>query len=483
MKWLDGTIRREFAAMRHKPWTTGYASLDTHALASGPLKIDGALPADLRGMLYRNGPSRHERGAGRYAHKWDGDGMVHAFEFGPQGISHIGCYVRTRKYLEETAARRFLRSAFGSAVPGESLLDGDADDMNAANISVAWHAQRLLALWEPGSAHVLDAGSLDTLGLLTDEGRALRPFSAHPKIDPLTGALWNFGADPIAGRLCIFMFSADGVLRLSHRMAIEALPPVHDFAITARHLVFLLPPLALSRRRLGAGRPFAVATGWAPSLGTRVLVVDKASWACTWHTLPAMAGFHIGNAWESANGAIRLDFTAADDPRDVLGGWTVMRGDYAHARGPTLRVLELTPGREPRVIAPASAPEAEFPVVDACHVGLQHTRVLANVRQPARPSGTPGWGDIGLFDPQGADLLQSHGYGDDWLAEEHVFAPAAARLTEPARWIVGTALDTAAGQTVVSVFEADNLRNGPVAQARLPYALPLGLHGVFRPLP
>ena len=34
-------------------------------------------------------------------------------------------------------------------------------------------------------------------------------------------------------------------------------------------------------------------------------------------------------------------------------------------------------------------------------------------------------------------------------------------------------------RTVLSCFAADHLAAGPVAQATLPYALPLGLHGAF----
>jgi len=33
---------------------------------------------------------------------------------------------------------------------------------------------------------------------------------------------------------------------------------------------------------------------------------------------------------------------------------------------------------------------------------------------------------------------------------------------------------------VLSIFDCERLADGPVAQARLPYALPLGLHGFFQ---
>jgi len=45
---------------------------------------------------------------------------------------------------------------------------------------------------------------------------------------------------------------------------------------------------------------------------------------------------------------------------------------------------------------------------------------------------------------------------------------------------MGTALDTRADNTVLSIFDAAHVSDGPIAQARLPYSLPLGLHGTFR---
>jgi len=47
--------------------------------------------------------------------------------------------------------------------------------------------------------------------------------------------------------------------------------------------------------------------------------------------------------------------------------------------------------------------------------------------------------------------------------------------------VLGTALDFGRQKTVLSCLAADHLGAGPVAQATLPYALPLGLHGAFVP--
>ena len=53
---------------------------------------------------------------------------------------------------------------------------------------------KLLALWEGGNPHALDLETLETQGL--DNLGILQtnqPYSAHPKQDPQTGDLFNFG--------------------------------------------------------------------------------------------------------------------------------------------------------------------------------------------------------------------------------------------------------------------------------------------------
>jgi carotenoid cleavage dioxygenase len=61
------------------------------------------------------------------------------------------------------------------------------------------------------------------------------------------------------------------------------------------------------------------------------------------------------------------------------------------------------------------------------------------------------------------------------MVEEHVFVPDG----PGPGWVLGTALDFVQQKTLLSCFAADALAAGPVAQATLPYALPLGLHGAF----
>ena len=111
------------------------------------------------GAFYRNGPAVHERFGMRYQHLFDGDGMVQAFRFDGGGITHRARVVMTPKLARETQAGQRLYSGFGTPIHDRASVRRP-DDVNTANISVLDHHGELLALWEAGSASILDRESL-----------------------------------------------------------------------------------------------------------------------------------------------------------------------------------------------------------------------------------------------------------------------------------------------------------------------------------
>ena len=65
---------------------------------------------------------------------------------------------------------------------------------NVSNTSVLMQGGRLLSLWEGGPPFSLDPVTLETRGIETFGGK-VKAFSAHPKVDPRTGEIFNFGID------------------------------------------------------------------------------------------------------------------------------------------------------------------------------------------------------------------------------------------------------------------------------------------------
>ena len=72
-----------------------------------------------------------------------------------------------------------------------------------------------------------------------------------------------------------------------------------------------------------------------------------------------------------------------------------------------------------------------------------------------------------------------HDYGEHLVAEEHILVPKPGKTGELDAWLLGTTFDARRQSTVLNLLEAAHVEAGPVAQAVLPYLLPLGFQGNF----
>jgi all-trans-8'-apo-beta-carotenal 15,15'-oxygenase len=472
--WNGEKLSAAFAARRNRPWTLGYATIDEPEI-SGQAAWEGSFPRELTGTFWRNGPARHERGGQRYAHRWDGDGMVQRFTLGANGVGHLGRFVQTHKLLEEDAVGHMLYSGFGTPVDKAPPTAARIESSNPANISVVNFDGSLLALWEAGQPYRIDPVTLETVGRVAWlNAQHPAPFSAHPRFDA-DGSMWNFGVDPLSDRLNVYRIGSDGTPLLFRDITVAQIAPMHDFGLTESFLVFLLPSITCNRSHLMAGASFAESCHWSPQLGMRAIVVRKTDLGCTEFQLPAGCLFHVANAWEDGD-FIHIDYMASADPYSLLAGWSVMAGEYRHRKGASLTraTLDLKSGTAGQQTMLSH--DAEFPSVLSTDVARPYRHLLCLERSESRARDLPGYDRVALIDVR-SSTSQAFEFGNDWMVEEHLLVAGKQGATP--QWAIGTALDLVNRVTVLSVFNIDDIANGPVAHARLPYALPLGLHGTF----
>jgi carotenoid cleavage dioxygenase len=467
------------AALRERPWLLGWLGTEAEKLETPSLSIAGRWPAGLAGTFYRNGPAGHELAGRRYRHWFDGDGMVQAFRFADGKVAHIGRMVATSKYRAERAAGRRLRATFGTVDPDFEPIRS-TDSINPANISVLAHGGRVLALWEGGSPYEVDPSTLETKGpyAWTEPTRGV-PFSAHPRLEP-DGTLWSIGYVSMMGVLVVYHVGADGKLREAVPLRPGAVPMVHDFVVTQRHLVIVVPPIAIERR---AGVAMLDTMAWRPEQPARVLIVDKSDLTRVRTVeMPAHFTFHYGNAWEDADGTIRFDMARFDGPEIMLVTLReVMRGEWVETgwgRHHVVTIDHRGAVREERIAH--DWPAVEFPFVDRRKAGRRYRKITLVVRSPRADVAHPHLNSIGSVDLQ-TGKVESFPFAPSELPEEHVFVPRPAGTAEDDGWLIGTCLDFKAGVTRLNVFDAARVLDGPVAVASLPYALPLGFHGTFVP--
>lgn len=467
---------QQFAAgLKKNPYLAGYSSMAQDMLATPQLTLEGKIPPALRGTFYRNGPARHELGGQRYHHWFDGDGMVQAFRFTDNGVSHLGRFVHTEKYVAETKAGKFLWPGFGTSFPNALPVTGP-DAINAANTSILPLAGELLALWEGGSAYKLDPDTIETIGPKTWRADLKgAPFSAHPKIDQ-DGTVWNFGVS--RGMVVLYQISSKGALLKADAFSVPDIAMVHDFAITAKHLVLLLPSLRFNSERLAQGASFLECNEWLPNAPMRVLIVDKSDWSKRkLLELPPGFVFHMGNAWEDSDGQIRFDYVHADDAALMLQDQSnVMRGVVSGTpRSRTALVtIDMVKGVAKQTLLNGAV---EFPRIDSRFTGLRNRDLYTLLRTDA-PAQSRGFNAV-MRRNLDTGKTDSFDYGEQFVVEEHLFVPRPGSSGEGDGWLIGSALNVVKNISVVSVFEAGKLADGPIARASLPYALPLGFHGAF----
>jgi len=466
------TLGRFHAALARDPSLAVYA--DQQGEQSGMAVVEGRLPADLQGSFYRNGPGRFELGGERYHHWFDGDGFVQRWSIADGKVRHQGRFVATQRFRDESDAGQFLYPAFGTMVARRGFRDNDT--LNAANTNLLPFNGRLYALWEGGSATEVDPGTLATLGIKTwREDMKGMPFSAHPKVDP-AGGMWNFGALPGANRLALYQIGADGALLRTNVLEVPQLTMVHDFAVSAKHLIFVVPPydfsadpaLSFVERHLWAGE----------KRGTRIVVVAKDTLALRQvFELPPQMVFHLGNAWDDG-ACTRFDVVL--HAGDALAGLGKLMGgarqDNAPGRSQAVQVcLDYASGQAStsRLLG-----TSEFPRVMPQVVGMRHRRLA--LLSCDRANKELVLDTVNVVDTDNGQV-DSYCFGAGWQVEEHVLVPRRNARHERDGYVVGVAQDTRRGVGVLSVFDAARISDGPLALARLPYRPPHCFHGNFLP--
>lgn len=449
---------------------------------SGPVReIEGTVPGFLRGTYYLNGPARFERTGLRYGHWLDGDGMVCALRFGEDGASLTSRFVRGSKWRAEEEAGGALFRAFGTAFPGDRLSRGGVTLESPLNVSIYPFGGALLAFGEQGLPWELDPETLETRGEYTFGGRLgpVAPFAAHPKIDPETGELFNFGVSFAAGapQLQFYRFDAGGALVYRRRLPLPGPCSVHDFALSRRYAAFHLSPYHLDMEALRQGASVLDALRWEPGPGTRLKVVSRATGEEV-ASVPVAERYslHTINAFECADRLV-VDVLELDRPIYDQYRLPGLFEDVGEGR-PVRMVVDLATGRvvDRREIAYHRAPD--FAAIDPARAGRPYEEFwmlgISATGQPGRK----------FFD----QLVHARWNGplDVWQAPPGLYLagePAfAGNPDEPgAGAVICPLFDALRGETAFAIFQAGEVAAGPVAVLRPGGALHLAFHGMFEP--
>ncbi|MEU9118695.1 carotenoid oxygenase family protein [Streptomyces sp. NPDC048506] len=418
-------------------------------LTAYDLPVTGTIPPELTGWFLRNGPNPRDAAT---PHWFFGDGMVHGLRLeGGKAVSYRNRWVRTATFTDGVP----VRDAQGRV----NLAAG------VANTHIVRHAGRTLALVESSFPYEIDCRpghELETIGAHDFGGRLTTAMTAHPKTCPTTGELHFFGyGGDTPPYLTYHRADAAGELVISRPIDVPAHTMMHDFHLTAGHVVFMDLPLVFDRSH--PGMPYR----WDREYGARLGVLrrDDPYGEVRWLPIDPCYVFHALNAYDDGDQRIVLhvsryaDFGGTTPP--CLWRWTI---DLASGT-----VVE----------EQLDDQLCEFPRVDDRLTGL-----------PARyghgmAGELPGTGHIPgallRYDLQTGAVVR-HDFGPGRTPGEAVFAPADDRPGGPG-WLITYVYNATTDTSDLVVLDAEDISADPVATVRLPQRVPYGFHGNWLPDP
>jgi carotenoid cleavage dioxygenase-like enzyme len=437
------------------------------------LKIVGELPRELNGTLYRNGPNPQFDAPG--AHWFVGDGMLHAFHLENGRASYRNRWVRTPKWLAEHDAGRALFGGFGRKLPDAPATA--TSDGGVANTNIIFHAGRLLALEEGHLPTEIEPGTLKTRGYVDYNRSIAGPFTAHPKVDPVTGELMFFGYNakgPLTAALSYGSINAGGMVTRFERFETPYASMVHDFIVTANHVLFPILPLTGSMDRAMSGRP---PYAWEPEKGSFVGVMKRngAAKDIVWFRGEACYVFHVMNAWEDGSKIIAdvMQFEEAPLFPHPDGRHT----DPEKSRAKLCRwTFDLSGNTDRFTRTYLDDVTGEFPRIDDRKAGFTNTHGWYACARPSEDF-VGRLAGVTHVNAKTSKRLAQYLLPEGDTISEPVFVERGKDAAEGDGWLLAVVWRGRENRSDLAVFNSLDVASGPVALVQLGHRVPDGFHG------
>ncbi len=431
------------------------------------LLVIGNLPTSLNGLFLRNGPNPQFAPKGRY-HWFDGDGMLHGVNISNGKASYQNRYVRTRGWQIEHDEGHAIWTGILEPIQVNNPYGGFK---NTANTAIVWHDNRLLAVWEGGEPHQIKVPELETIGPYTYQNQLKSPFTAHPKVDAITGEMMFFGYSLIRPPYLQYsVVSADGKLLKTVPIDLPVGVMMHDFAITENYTIFMNLPLTFRPERLHRGEPGFMFESETPSrFGIVPRHGDNSN--IRWFDAPSCYIFHTLNAYEENDKIVLIACRMAGT--SVLGSSSSPSNSQSDIPLLYRWRFNLKTGeiKEEKLDDVPS----EFPRLNEQLLGRPN-RYGYTARAAA--SSMPLFDGLIKYDLLNGSS-QTHEFGRGRYGGEGVFVPQPGATDEDDGWLLTFVYDEIENTSELVVISAKDMASEPVARIMIPTRVPYGFHGAW----
>lgn len=438
------------------------------------LEVLGEIPAALHGAFYRVAPDHQYPPRFLDDVPFNADGTISRFLFEDGKVHLRHRYVQTERWQLERAAGRALFGKYRNPFTDDPSVAGKS--RNLANTTPLVWRGKLLALREDSPPIALDPLTLETQGDYRFEGTfSGQTFTAHPKIDPVSGQMIAFGfaAKGLFSRdVAYYEISPEG--KVTREVWFEAPyhSMLHDFGVTQDYVVFpVIPVCGVGEEALRQGRPHYAWDSEKPIyLGVMSRSADPAE--PRWFKAPTQFCSHVMNAFNDGT-KIHIDVPRAEGNMFPFFPEFGKPWDPSKSASRLTRwTLDMSSGAEGFQSAQALSDfVGEFPKIDHRYQTVPYRH---------------GW--LLGFDPARSRLAHVdnvRGRTSTWSADQNTslqepcFIPRSKSADEGDGFLVQLATRIQEMRTDVLLFDALHIEAGPLAVIRLPLRLRPGYHGCW----
>ena len=460
----------------HPNLSGGYAPIQMEC-AAPDLVIEGEIPMELSGSLYRIGPNPQFAPRGDY-HWFGGDGMIHGFNLENGRVSYLNKWVRTKKWQLEREAGESLFAIFNPTQNDPRVQGIETDGI--ANTNIVWHGEKLLALVESSAPFEIDPMTLESIGSWNFDGKLVGPMTAHPKIDPETGEMLFFAYNAggaISPKMAFHVADKNGNLVKSEEFEAPYAAMVHDFITTRDHVIFPIMPLTGSMERAMQGKPVYA---WEPEKRSFIGVMPRRGSVADiqWFEGDPAYVFHPMNAHSNGN-VVTCDVCQYEEaPLFPHADGSPPDREKSKARL-TRWTLDLDAGTSDYKCEQIEDSQSEFPRLDERFMGLENRYgyfacVVGGGADGDRYNG------ISRIDMESGSVKQ-FAMSPNLATSEPVFVPRSEDSPEGEGFLLATVYDSEIDKSHLMILDAENIEQGPLAKAMMDHRVPFGFHGNWKP--
>ncbi|MED5545157.1 MAG: carotenoid oxygenase family protein [Pseudomonadota bacterium] len=477
--------------MSHFPYSPSFTGFNTPSRIEADiadLAHEGAIPEALSGAFYRVQPDPQFPPRLGDDIAFNGDGMITRFHIHDGQCDFRQRWAKTDKWNLEHEAGKALFGAYRNPLTDDPSVKGEY--RSTANTNAWIYAGKLWAMKEDSPALLMDPVTMETTGFETFGGTMKgQTFTAHPKIDPVTGNMVAIGY--AASGLCTddvayYEVNPQGELIREVWFKVPYYCMMHDFAITEDYLVIHIVPSIGSWERLEKGLPhFGFDTTKPVHLGVLPRREGVSGDEIRWFTRDNCFASHVLNAWQEGS---KIHFLTCEAKNNMFPFFPDIHGESFNGMEamsyPTDWTVDMASNEDAfEAVTKLSETACEFPRIDDRFTG-QQTRygwfLEMDMKRPVELRGGSAGGLLMncLFLKDFATGEEQHWWcGPVSSLQEPCFVPRSAEGEEGDGWIVQVCNRLEEHTSDLLIFDALDIAKGPVATVHIPIRLRFGLHG------